>query len=98
VVDGGDVGPQTIFDYQQDGDLVQASYSGGSVRLGFLVGTRSDDELQFRYAQLRADGTTASGHCRTRIEQLPGGRLCLLEAWEWDSQAGASTSRVEEIR
>lgn len=97
-VDGGDVGPDTVFHYAQQDDVVHARYSGGAVRLGFLVGRRDGDDLAFRYVQLRADGSTASGRCASRIEALPDGRLRLHETWAWESAPGEGTSVVEERR
>src|SRR3954449_4425910 len=60
-VSGGDVGAETVFEYVEDDGIVHARYGGGAVRLGVLVGTREGDVLRFRYAQVRADGTTATG-------------------------------------
>ena len=94
---GGDVGQETLFEYAEDGGVVHARYSGGAIRLGFLVGTRDGDALRFRYAQLRADGTTATGRCESRIEALEDGRLRLHETWAWESQPGEGTSVVEEV-
>src|SRR3712207_3857818 len=82
-VEGGDVGADTVFEYHEDGGVVHARYAGGAVRLGFLVGQRDGDGIEFRYSQLRADGTTASGHCRSTIEVLGDGRLRLHERWQW---------------
>ena len=97
-VAGGDVGPQTEFEYVEDDDgVIHARYAGGAIRLGFLVGTRAGDGLRFRYAQLLQDGRTAAGRCESRIEELPDGRLRLHETWAWDSQPGGGTSVVEEI-
>jgi hypothetical protein len=96
-VTGGDVGSETIFEYAEEDGIVHARYGGGAVRLGFLVGTRAADVLRFRYAQLRADGTTATGRCESRIETLEDGRLRLHETWAWESQDGAGTSVVEEV-
>jgi hypothetical protein len=96
-VSGGDVGADTVFEYHQQGNLVHATYRGGAVRLGYLVGSQEGSVIDFRYVQLRADGTTASGHCRSTIEELPDGRLRLHERWEWESQPGSGTSVVEEI-
>jgi hypothetical protein len=97
-VEGGDVGPQTEFEYAERADgVIHARYAGGAVRLGFLVGTRSGDTLRFRYAQLLEDGRTATGHCESRVEELPDGRLRLHETWAWDSQPGSGSSVVEEI-
>lgn len=94
---GGEVDASTVFAYHQDVDAVWARYSGGAVRVGFLVGTRDGDELDIRYTQLNISGETSTGHCRTRIEQLPDGRLRLDEKWEWESRDGAGTSVVEEL-
>ena len=98
-VAGGDVGPQTEFHYSERADgVIHARYAGGAVRLGFLVGTRAGATLRFRYAQLLEDGATATGHCESRIEELPDGRLRLHETWGWDSRDGSGTSVVEEPR
>lgn len=94
---GGDIGPATVFDYHEADGVVHASYSGGSIGLGFLVGTRTGDELHFRYAQLRTDGSTATGHCHSVIGEEPDGRLRLDETWQWESAAGRGTSTMEEI-
>jgi hypothetical protein len=96
-VSGGGDGAETVFEYVEDDGIVHARYGGGAVRLGFLVGTRDGDVLRFRYAQLRADGSTATGRCESRIEALPDGRLRLHETWAWESQDGTGTSVVEEV-
>lgn len=96
-VPGGDVGADTVFEYVEADGIVHARYGGGAIRLGFLVGTRDGDTLRFRYAQVRGDGTTATGRCESRIEALEDGRLRLHETWAWESQDGAGTSVVEEV-
>jgi len=72
-VQGGDVGTETVFEYAEADGIVHARYGGGAIRLGFLVGTRDGDALRFRYAQVRADGTTATGRCESRVEALRDG-------------------------
>lgn len=95
----GDVGSDTLFAYREEADdTVWARYGGGAVRLGFLVGTRRQNSLDFRYAHVTADGDTATGHCTSRIEQLADGRLRLHETWTWDSRTGSGTSVLEETR
>lgn len=96
-VAGGDVGAETVFDYSQDGDVVWARYRGGAVALGFLVGVRSRDSLSFRYCHLTAEGETASGRCRSTVEELSDGRLRLHERWQWESRPGDGTSVLEEL-
>jgi len=93
----GDVGADTIFDYHQDGEIVWARYAGGSIKLGFLVGTRHADTLSFRHSHLTADGKTANGSCMSTIVELPDGRLECHEAWQWESRPGAGTSIIREL-
>lgn len=94
----GEVDAETTFEYHEEDGLVWARYSGGSIRLGFLVGVRRGDSLSARYAQVMTDGTTANGHTESRVEVLDDGRLRLHEDWSWDSREGSGESVVEEIR
>ena len=96
-VDRGDVDPATVFEYYEANGVVHATYSGGNIERGFLVGTRAVDRLDFRYAHLRSDGTTATGHCVSVIAREADGRLRLDETWEWESVFGKGTSSVVEI-
>jgi hypothetical protein len=94
---GGDVGTETEFEFHQDGDLIWARYTGGRVRLGFLVGTSDGVYAEFRYSQVLIDGTTANGRSRDRIELRADGRVRLHEAWRWESRGGAGTSVLDEV-
>ncbi|MFD7610288.1 hypothetical protein [Streptomyces sp. NPDC059828] len=93
----GQVGIRTRFAYHERDGQVWAEYEGGDVVRGHLVGTRDGDRLDFRYVQLKRDGTTASGHCVSTVVQLPDGRVRLEETWEWESRDGRGTSVVEEL-
>lgn len=96
--EGGEVNPETIFEYRESGGEIWASYSGGAIRRGFLVGTRTGDSLSFRYGHLNIDGKTSSGRCESQITETEDGRLRLEETWQWESQEGAGTSTLEELR
>jgi tRNA (adenine37-N6)-methyltransferase len=97
-VAGGDVGPATVFHYRETPDgVIEARYAGGAVRVGNLVGTRDGDELRFRYAQVRHDGSTATGRCTSVVTRLGDGRLAMQEDWAWESEPGTGTSRVVEL-
>ncbi|CAM5565998.1 hypothetical protein [Streptomyces pilosus] len=93
----GQVGTLTRFHYHERDGEVWAEYAGGDVVRGHLVGTRAGDRLDFRYVQLKRDGTTSSGHCVSTVVELPDGRLRLEEDWEWESQSGSGTSVVEQL-
>src|SRR5262245_52423968 len=94
----GEASAGTVFEYHEDDGLVWARYAGGAVRLGFLVGTRHGDRLEFRYSQLNESGETSNGRCSTAISVLPDGRVRLDEVWEWESRPGSGTSAAEESR
>lgn len=96
-VDGGEVGPDTEFRFRQSGDMVWGRYSGGGIRLGFLVGTSDGQTLGFRYTQLNTAGETATGSSQDRIELLDDGRVRLHETWAWDSRDGRGSGVLEEV-
>ncbi|MFE5854892.1 hypothetical protein ACFQ61_17005 [Streptomyces sp. NPDC056500] len=93
----GQVGTSTRFAYHERDGRIWAEYEGGDVAQGFLVGTREGDRIDFRYVQLKIDGTTSSGHCVSSVVELPDGRIRMDETWEWESQEGHGTSVVEEV-
>lgn len=94
---GGEVGPETVFEYHEADGVVWAEYSGGDVRRGFLVGIRDGDVIRFRYAQLNVAGETSTGRCVSQIGLTEDGRLRLAETWAWESKDGSGTSVVEEV-
>ncbi|WOX09071.1 hypothetical protein [Streptomyces sp. N50] len=93
----GQVGTRTRFAYHEQDGVIWAEYEGGDVVRGRLVGTRAGDRIDFRYVQLKTDGTTSSGHCVSDVVELPDGRVRLEETWEWESQEGNGTSIVEQV-
>ncbi|MET7682197.1 hypothetical protein [Streptomyces sp. NPDC005423] len=93
----GQVGTRTRFAYHEKDGVIWAEYAGGDVERGHLVGTRDGDRLDFRYVQLKRDGSTSSGHCVSRVAVLADGRVRLEERWEWESQPGSGTSVVEQV-
>jgi len=94
----GQVSGETQFVFSQEGRLVHAHYSGGTIDLGFLVGVASGGTVEFRYVHVDRAGLIASGHSIDTIDVLADGRLRLHERWKWDSKIGSGTSILEEIR
>lgn len=93
----GQVGTRTRFTHHERDGAVRAHCTGGDVARGHLVGTRDGDRPDFRYVQLKHDGTTSSGHCVSEAAELPDGRIRPAETWEWESQEDHGTSVVEEL-
>jgi hypothetical protein len=97
--DGGDVDGGTTFQYHQRGDVVWATYAGGSVLFGTLLAKAdASGNLDMRYQHVSVDGTFKSGRCHSRPESLPDGRLRLHERWRWtDGAEGEGESIIEEV-
>lgn len=99
-VSGGvDVGASTVFVFTEDrlSGVVTASYSGGSVAAGSLVGVRDGSRVEFRYSHVTVAGLVESGVSQDRISLLDDGRLRMDETWEWTSRTGSGTSVLEEL-
>lgn len=90
---------ETIFKYEQTGELVTATYSGGDIRFGQLIG-RVDTAgiLHMRYQHMDRKGWLMTGTCETTPELLPSGKLRLHEVWQWTcGDKAKGTSVLEEI-
>jgi len=89
----------TLFKYEQVENLVTATYSGGHIRFGQLIGrVDGDGILDMRYHHMDRDGRLMTGFCTTTPELLPSGQLRLHESWQWTcGDKSKGTSVLEEI-
>ena len=92
----GVVGPETIFEFRQEGDLVQASYAGGRVAAGHLIGRLRGDRLEFRYCQTHADGGLDGGRSECELRRSEAGLVQIVERFAWDG--GTGTNVIQEWR
>lgn len=97
--DNGDVDDETIFRYRQQGSMVTATYSGGRIVEGHIIGRMlADGRLDLRYHHLNGEGVLMAGTCLSTPELLPDGRLGFHERWQWLTGDGsAGESRIEEV-
>lgn len=95
----GEVGSATRFYYHQQGALVWADYSGGSIARGALLATVDDQGcLDMRYQHVNVRGDLMTGTCRSTPQVLPDGRYRLHEKWTWTCGDHASgDSVIEEL-
>ncbi|MDS0294668.1 hypothetical protein [Halogeometricum luteum] len=93
----GEVSAETRFRFEQDGERISATYAGGDVADGYLVGTLDGGEWDVRYVQMNADGETATGHSVGTVTLLDDGRVRVEDVWEWESRDGAGESVLEEV-
>jgi hypothetical protein len=83
----GTVNDQTIFNYQQEGDLVTAEYSGGLIKCGKIIAILKGDELNMLYQCLTTDNQLRAGKAIAKITLTEAGKLKLLLNWEWLGQS-----------
>jgi hypothetical protein len=97
--ENGEVGSETRFHYRQVGDVVTATYRGGTIVEGHLIAkVRPGGVLDMRYHHINDRGELMLGTCRSTPERLPDGRLRFHEDWQWLS-GDLSTGRsvIEEV-
>ena len=97
--DTSQTGADTMFKYEQNGDMVTATYSGGNIRFGQIIGHVDETGiLDMRYQHVDRDGELKTGYCTTTPEILPGGKMRLHEKWRWTcGHRAKGRSILEEI-
>lgn len=95
----GETGNDTIFYYKQTGNILTATYSGGKIKAGQLIGiVNQSGEIDMRYHQVNINNELMSGICHCIPEILPNGKIRLHEEWQWTSgDCSKGKSIIEEI-
>ncbi len=84
--ENGETSNDTVFYYQQTGNILTAEYSGGRIIKGHLIGlVDSLGNIDMRYHQVNDNGELMTGICRSIPKRLPNGKIRLYESWEWTS-------------
>lgn len=96
--ENGETSNETIFQYKQVGNIVTATYSGGKIIQGHLIGlVDSFGNIEMRYHQVNDKNELMTGICKSKHEILANGKIRLHEAWEWTSgDKSTGTSIIEE--
>jgi hypothetical protein len=96
----GEVGADTTFHYHQTGDVVTATYQGGSIVTGHLVAkVLADGRLDMRYHHLNDKGELMLGKCVSTPMRLPDGRIRFEEEWQWlTGDMSSGRSAIEEAK
>ncbi len=95
----GEVSGETIFNYFQDGKIVWADYSGGSIIRGNLIAIMDDNSnLNMMYHHINKKFEIMTGECQSVPEILSDGRIRFYEEWKWTSgDFSSGKSIIEEI-
>ena len=83
----GIVNELTIFTFSQIENFISATYSGGQILKGYLVGTLNQNKLQFSYCQLQINGKMDNGQSECDI-LIENGKIRLVEHFTWTSRNG----------
>lgn len=93
----GRVNSNTIFKYEQTGNLVTADYKGGAIVYGKIIAKLVDDRLEMLYQCLTIDDELKAGKAIAKISLLDNGKIKLSLNWKWlGEQEGSGTSEYLE--
>lgn len=93
------VSAETVFEFREYDGVVDASYVGGRIYRGALVGRRDHDRVVTAYAQIDVDGRPQTGTAAMRIEPTADGHLRLIEDYTWsDGTTGRNVLRSRQRR
>ncbi|EIM78568.1 hypothetical protein A3SI_02361 [Nitritalea halalkaliphila LW7] len=97
--ENGETNEQTLFYYEQEGNILTASYAGGAIVKGQLIGlVDTDGTIEMRYQQINQSGQLMTGKCVSKPEILKNGKIRLHEDWEWTSgDHSKGQSIIEEV-
>jgi hypothetical protein len=84
----------TWFEFHEREGIVEASYAGGQIATGQLIGRREHDQVYTAYTQLGVDGRLQTGTATMHIENGTDGGLLLTEHYAWsDKTTGRNVLR-----
>ncbi len=97
--ENGETSGETKFHYVQTGNILTASYSGGKIKSGHLIGLVDETgRIDMRYHQVNEKGELMTGTCSSVPEILPNSKIRLHETWQWTSgDRSSGSSIIEEI-
>lgn len=97
--ENGETTTETVFKYQQNGNILTSEYKGGQIVSGHLIGLVDENgNIEMRYHQVNSSGELMTGTCHSKPELMPNGKIKLQEDWRWTSgDKSCGKSILEEI-
>lgn len=91
----GEVSPEVIFEYRQEGQVLSCDYAGGDIVTGHLIGLVDEQGvIDMRYHQVNTHGILMTGRCLSTPEVGEDGKITLYEDWTWTSGDGSSGQSI----
>ena len=91
--ESGKVNSDTIFKYQQKGNIVTADYSGGTIKYGKIIATLDNDILHMLYQCVTSENELKAGKAIAKISFTKENKISLKLNWQWlngDHEKGVS--------
>ena len=74
----------TLFNYKQKGAILTATYKGGAVLSGHLIGlVDNNGVINMRYHHINNKNELMAGICTSTPEIDAEGKIILHESWQW---------------
>ncbi|WP_456440427.1 n-acetylglutamate synthase [Psychroserpens sp.] len=95
----GETSTETVFKYEQKGNILTSVYNGGQIVSGHLIGlVDKNGNIEMRYHHVNTKGELMTGICQSKPELLPNEKIRLYEEWQWTSgDKSFGKSILEEI-
>ena len=81
--ESGKVNADTVFNYQQKGNIVTADYSGGTIKYGKIIATLDNDILHMLYQCVTSENELKAGKAIAKISLTKENKILLKLDWEW---------------
>ncbi|WP_396602096.1 hypothetical protein [Algibacter sp. R77976] len=79
----GKVNSETLFKYKQEGNLVTADYSGGTIKYGKIIANLSNNTLHMLYQCITTENELKAGKAIAEISLAKNKKIKLKLNWEW---------------
>lgn len=89
----GEVSNETLFSYYQKEAIIWATYEGGEILKGNIIGKVVGNHLEFVYQHINKNQELMTGICKSYPEFIEDNKIRLKEFWQWtckDKSKGTS--------
>ena len=81
--ESGKVNSETVFKYQQKGNIVTAEYFGGTIKYGKIIATLNNNILNMLYQCVTTENELKAGKAIAKISLNKDHKILLKLNWQW---------------